>query len=183
VAAGVTARSRAAAVLALALVMGGCGMGAGSSGAIAPQSATSAAPPALGPAATATRTALFAALGRARLIVAETATPYRPAESAPLAAAPRNVYQVTLPADPNEGFVVVYEFPTDAAAVDAANAQLAYLTSGPGRVQTPSGTEHVVQQLGPTVIVYDWLPGAALDAGAPRIAEALRTVGTSFDVR
>jgi hypothetical protein len=184
VAARVTGPARAAALLGLALVAAGCGVGAGTGGApVVMSPAPVATAPALAPAPAATRAAIFAALGRERLIVADTATPYRPAESTPLAAAPRTVYQVTLPADPNEGFIVVYEFPTDALAADAARAQVAYLGSGPGRVQTPSGTDHVLQQLGPTVIVYDWLPGAALDPQAPLIAEALRTVGTSFDVR
>jgi hypothetical protein len=125
---------------------------------------------------------VFDALGAANLIVTETANPYRPAESAPLAAAPRNVYQVTLPQDPDEGYVVIYELPTDADAAAAAQAQVDYLASGPGRVQSALGTDHVIQQLGPALIVYDWLPAEAQDPAAPRVGEALRTIGTSFSV-
>jgi hypothetical protein len=138
--------------------------------------------PAVGPAAAAARAAVFDALGQANLIVADTATPFRPPEAEPLAAAPRSVYQVTLPKDPDGGFVVVYELPSEADAQAAAEAQRAYLASGPGRVQSPPGTDHVIQQLGSALIVYDWLPADAEDPNTPRVAEVLRTVGTSFEI-
>jgi hypothetical protein len=151
----------------------------------APQSGAPATPvgsPAVGPAATAARAAVFEALGQSNLIVADSATPFRPPEAAPLAAAPRNVYQVTLPRDPDEGFVVVYALPSEAAASAAAEAQRDYLASGPGRVQSPPGTDHVIQQLGSALILYNWLPADAQDPNAPRVAEALRTIGTPFAV-
>jgi hypothetical protein len=116
------------------------------------------------------------------MIVAETANPYRPAESAPLAAAPRSVYQVTLPQDPDDGYIVIYELPTEVDAAAAAQAQVDYLASGPGRVQSPLGTDHVIQQLGSALIVYDWLPAEAKDPAAPRVVEALRSIGTSYTV-
>ena len=185
-AARVSRRLAAAAALALAALataFGGCG---GTPAEVTPPAASgpppSQLPPATGPGAAATRAALFAALRDADLVIAESAFPYRPAEAAPLAAAPRNVYQVALQGEPEEGFIVVYEFATDAEAVDAAKAQHAYLSSGPGRVQSPPGTDHVLQQLGPTVIAYEWLPADARDPAAPRIAETLRTLGTSFVV-
>ena len=43
-------------------------------------------------------------------------------------------------------------------------------------------TDHVIQQLGSALIVYDWLPADAQDPNAPRVAEALRTIGTPFAV-
>jgi hypothetical protein len=92
------------------------------------------------------------------------------------------VYQVTLPKDPDGGFVVVYELPSEADARAAAEAQRAYLASGPGRVQSPPGTDHVIQQVGSALIVYDWLPAHADDPNTPRVAEALRTIGTAFVV-
>jgi hypothetical protein len=144
--------------------------------------ATPIGSPAAGPGAVAARDAVFDALGESNLIVAETATPFRPPESAPLAAAPRNVYHVTLPQDPDKGFIVVYELPSEADATTAAEAQQEYLASGPGRVQSPPGTDSVIQQLGPAVIVYLWLPADADDPAAPRIAEALRTIGTTYSV-
>ena len=166
--------------VAIALVLAGCA----DLDANPPQgpAATPIGSPALGPSAEATRQAVFGALGRQNLIVAPTSTPFRPPESAPLAAAPRNVYQVTLPQAPDEGFIVVYTLPTEADAIAAAGAQRDYIASGPGRVQAPPGTDHVIQQLGPTVIVYDWVPGGTEDEAAPRVAEALRTIGTMFAV-
>ena len=164
----------------IALVVAGCaGIDANP-----PQgpAATPIGSPALGPSAEATRQAVFGALGRRNLIVAPTAAPFRPPESAPLAAAPRNVYQVTLPQAPDEGFIVVYELPTETDAIAAAGAQRDYIASGPGRVQAPPGTDHVIQQLGPTVIVYDWVPGGTQEEAEPRVAEALRTIGTTFAV-
>ena len=92
------------------------------------------------------------------------------------------MYQVTLPQAPDEGFIVMYELPTEADAIAAAGAQRDYLATGPGRVQAPAGTDHVIQQLGPTVIVYDRVPGGTDDEAAPRVAEALRTIGTTFAV-
>ena len=165
---------------AIALVVAGCAdLGANPS--LGP-AATPIGSPAHGASAEATRQAVFGALGRQNLVVAPTASPFRPPESAPLAVAPRNVYQVTLPSAPDEGFIVVYELPTEADAMAAAGAQRDYLASGPGRVQAPPGTDHVIQQLGPTVIVYDWVPGGSEDEAAPRVAEALRSIGTTFAV-
>jgi hypothetical protein len=176
----VRAAALPALAVATALVLAGCaGMDAGSP---AGPAATPIGSPALGASAEATRQAVFGALGRQNLIVAPTAAPFRPPESAPLADAPRNVYQVTLPSAQEERFIVVYELPTEADAIAAAGAQRDYLASGPGRVQAPPGTDHVIQQLGPTVIVYDWVPGGAQDEAAPRVAEALRTIGTTFAV-
>ena len=62
----------------------------------------------------------------------------------------------------------MYELPTDADAIAAAGARRDYIASGPGRVQAPPGTDHVIQQLGPAVIVYDWVPGGTEDEAAPR---------------
>ena len=145
-----------------------------------PAAQPSAAP--IGPAGEATRLELFRALGDARLIVDISRLPFRAPEIEPLAAAPRAVYQVTLPAETNRGFITVYEFPTEADAIAAAKAQHDYLASGPGKVQAPLGTDHVLRQLGATVIYYSWLPAAAIDPSTPRVAEALRTIGTGFDV-
>ena len=129
-----------------------------------------------------TRAAMVGALGAAGLILADTQTPVRPAESALLAVAPRAVFQVILPADPTRGFVVVYEFSDSNRAAEAAAEEQRWLASGPGRVQTPEGTVHVLRQLGPTVILYDWLPGAAKDPSAPALQRALETLGVGYPI-
>jgi hypothetical protein len=168
-------------VLLAALLVVGCGaFDAGPT--VRPTAGGPARSPSEGQPADATRDALFEALGDLNLIVAETAIPYRPAEAEALARAPRTVYQVTLPEEPDRGFIVVYRFGGTVAAAAAAEDQRTYLRSGPGRVQNPLGTEHVIRQLGPTVIYYHWLPAASVDPAAPRIAEALQKLGTSFEV-
>ena len=46
--------------------------------------------------------------------------------------------------------------------------------AGPGRVQTPQGTVSVIRQVGSTVVMYQWLPGAAQDPSAPGIQDGAR---------
>jgi hypothetical protein len=134
------------------------------------------------PAVNQTRAELVRVLGAANLVLADTQAPVRPAESPLLAGAPRAVFQVTLPADPTRGFIVVYEFPDAARAAQAAAEEQRYRASGPGRVQTPPGTVHVIRQVGPTVVLYDWLPDAALDLAAPEIQRALETLGVGYPI-
>jgi hypothetical protein len=104
------------------------------------------------------------------------------AESPLLTTAPRAVYQAILPKDPARGYIVIYEFADPARAAAAAAEQQAYLGSGPGRVQTPQGTVTVIRQVGSTLVLYAWLPGAAADASAPGIQAALETLGIGFPV-
>lgn len=132
------------------------------------------------PAVSGTRGQIAQAIGQKNLILTDTQTPYRPPESAMLASAPRAVYQVTLPADPTGGYIVVYEFTDSAGAAMAAAEQQAYLATGPGRVQSPLGAVHVIRQVGTTVVYYSWLPGAANDPGAADIQSALETLGVGY---
>lgn len=134
------------------------------------------------PAVNQTRAELVRVLSAGNLILADTQSPVRPAESPLLVDAPRAVFQVTLPADPTHGFIVVYEFSDASRAADAAAEEQQYLASGPGRIQTPEGTVHVLRQVGPTVVLYDWLPGAAKDPDAPKIQTALETLGVGFPI-
>jgi hypothetical protein len=134
------------------------------------------------PAVNQTRAELVRVLSTESLVLSDTQAPVRPAESALLAGAPRAVFQVTLPADPTKGFIVVYEFSDAARASEAAAEEQRYLASGPGRVQTPEGTVHVLRQVGSTVVLYDWLPGAAKDPNAPKIQAALETLGVGYPI-
>ena len=99
-----------------------------------------------------------------------------------LATAPRAVYQVTLPADPTGGYIAVYEFTDESGAAMAAAEQQAYLATGPGRVQSPLGTVHVIRQVGTTVVYYAWLPGSGDDAGGKAVQAALETLGVGYPV-
>jgi hypothetical protein len=134
------------------------------------------------PAVNQTRAELVRVLSTSNLILADTQSPVRPAESPLLVDAPRAVFQVTLPADPTRGFIVVYEFSDASRAADAAAEEQQYLASGPGRIQTPEGTVQVLRQVGPTVVLYDWRPGAAKDPDAPKIQTALESLGVGFPI-
>jgi hypothetical protein len=92
------------------------------------------------------------------------------------------VYQVVLPDQPDAGYIVVYEFRDAGAAVDAGNEEAGYLGTGNGRVQFPLGTQHVIRALGPTLILYSWLPAASSDPTPRKVADALSTIGVGFAV-
>ena len=129
-----------------------------------------------------TRASIVTALGAQNLVLTDSQAPVRPAEAPLFAAAPRAVYQVTLPQDPDKGFLVVYEFPDTASAAAAAAEEQAYLATGPGRVQTPQGTVTVIRQVGSTIVFYQWLPGAAKDPAAPGIESSLESLGVGFPI-
>ena len=80
------------------------------------------------------------------------------------------------------GFIVVYEFSDAGTASTAGNELAEYLGSGPGRVQFASDTRFVLRQLGTTLVFFPWSPGSSPDPRAPKIEEALRTLGFGFDV-
>ena len=134
------------------------------------------------PAVNQTRAALVAALAEHQLVLTDTQAPVRPVESPLLVTAPRAVYQVVLPKDPTKGYVVVYEFQDSTTAALAAAEEQHYLETGPGRIQSPQGSVQVLRQVGATVVLYDWLPGAAQDPAAPEVQQSLETVGVGFPV-
>ena len=166
----------------LAASVAGCGSGAAGTPASAPVGT-------IGPAATVgaavgqTRGAIVSALEPVRVQFGDATRPYRPAESPRLRSAPRAVYQVVLPEQPDAGFIVVYEFRDAAAAVDAGNEEAGYLGTGPGRVQYPLGTQHALRQVGPTLILYSWSPVEGDDSTtAADIGAALGSIGVGFSV-
>ena len=164
------------------VLVGACGIGANTSP--RPLPAASVGPAAtVGGAAEQTRGAIAAALSSLPVQFGPASRDYRPAESGRLRKAPRAVFQVVLPGEPDAGFIVVYQFRDAAAAVDAGNEEAGYLGTGPAKVQYQRETLHVLRQLGPTLIVYSWSPTTAAD---PRLAEAvataLGTLGIGFSV-
>jgi hypothetical protein len=95
--------------------------------------------------------------------------------------APRAVYQVVLPQDPEGGYIVVYEFRDAAEAVDAGNEFAGYVGSGgPGKVAFPIDAQHTIRQLGTTLIIYSYSPSTSPDPGSAQTAEALKTIGIGF---
>ncbi|MBI2762914.1 MAG: hypothetical protein HYX54_04065 [Chloroflexi bacterium] len=131
-----------------------------------------------GAVAQATRAGVVTALSAANLQVEDILAPYRPAEAPRLAAAPRLVVRAVIPADPDHGRIVIYEFRSTADATTAAQEQAAYIASGVGRVQFPTGTQFVLRVVGPTVVFYAWSGSGVPDpTRAAAIATALETQG------
>ena len=127
-------------------------------------------------------TTLVTALGEQSLVLQDPQRPFRPAEGPALAGTPRVIRQVILPDDPGEGYLVVYDLTEPTRAAAAGAEQAAYLATGPGRVQTPIGTQHIIRQVGSTIVLYSWIPGTSPDERMPRIADALETVGIGIPV-
>jgi hypothetical protein len=173
--------SAGATALFVASVVAGCGIAANGSPASVPAESVGPVTTA-GANAAATRGSIATALGTVQVQFGDATRSYRPPESARLRDAPRAVYQVVLRDQPDAGFIVVYEFPDAASAVDAGNEEAGYLGTGAGRVQFPLGEQHVIRALGPTLILYSWLPSASSDPTPGRVADALNTVGIGFSV-
>jgi hypothetical protein len=166
-------------VAALCLFIGGCGIGA--SGTVVTFPPSSIGPAAtVSPAVAQTRAAIAAAVAPSSLQLEDAKRPFRPPESASLASAPRAVFQVLLPADPDGGNIVVYEFRDSTAAVDAGNELAGYIGTGAGRIQFPPDAQHTIRELGTTLIVYSWSPSNSPDPGSKTIAEALASIGIGF---
>jgi hypothetical protein len=172
-----------AALVAVALVgPAGCA-GSGSDGPVVTPPPASVGPAASVSAAVAqTRGELARALDAAGYQVTDPRVPYRPAESAALATAPRAVVQVLLAQDLDGGYITIYEFPTAGAATEAGREQAAYLATGPGRVQFPSDTRFEIRQLGTTIVFYAWSPGSTDDPRAAGILPILEGLGTEIPV-
>jgi hypothetical protein len=95
---------------------------------------------------------------------------------------PRGVYQAVLAGDPAGGFIAIYEFPDPAAAYDAGRAQAAWLGSGPGAIQNPAGTSHVLRQVGNTLVVYGYRPDGPSGPRAVDVATALESIGQGIAI-
>jgi hypothetical protein len=167
--------------LAISVLVGACGFAANTSPAVVP-SADAGPTPLAGAATAATFGAIRTALSSVAVQIGASTRPYRPAESGRLRDAPRTVYQVVLPDQPDAGFIVVYEFRDAAAAVDAGNEEAGYLGTGAAKVQFATGTQHVLRALGPTLILFSWLPAASSDPTPGNVASALGSLGVGFTV-
>jgi hypothetical protein len=175
-------RGRDALALAgLLAMLAGCGP-SGEALATPPQGATIGPTRTVGPVVAQTRGDLVRALGTKNLVLQDSQAPFRPPEDARFTTTPRALYQVILPKSPDQGFIVVYEFPDPAAGAQAAREQAAYLATGPAKVQSPFGTRHIIRLVGPTVVLYSWAPQGAVDPLQPDIQAALETLGTGVAV-
>jgi hypothetical protein len=170
-----------AAALAVAVCIAACSPGAGDG--TPPRAAPTEGPSrTVGPVVAQTRGELVRALGTRSLVLQDSQAPFRPPEDATFTTTPRALYQVILPKAPTEGFIVVYEFADPAAAAAAAADQAAYLATGPAKVQSAFGARHIIRLVGPTVVLYSWVPGGVEDPLQPDIQAALETLGTGVAV-
>ena len=165
----------------LGIGLGGCGLGANASPASFPLA--SIGPSAAVTGATAqTRGLIASALSSVAVQFGDATRPYRPPESARLRDAARAVYQIVLPNQPDAGFIVVYEFADAAAAVDAGNEEAGFLGTGPARVNFPRDEQHVLREVGPTLILFSWSPSDADATTEGAVAGALGAIGIGFTV-
>jgi hypothetical protein len=172
----------ALALAGLLAMLAGCGPSGEAVATLAPPGATIGPARTVGPVVAQTRGDLVRALGTKNLVLQDSQAPFRPPEDARFTTTPRALYQVILPKSPDQGFIVVYEFPDPAAAAQAAREQAAYLATGPAKVQSPLGTRHIIRLVGPTVVLYSWVPQGAVDPLQPDIQTALETLGTGVAV-
>jgi len=134
--------------------------------------------PPTGQAAQRTWDQVATALQAAQFQVQEPQVPYRPGESPALVDVPRRLVQAVLPGSPDDGFVVVYELPTNGDADRVGREFASYLASGTGAVQYPRDSQFVVRRVGQTLVFFPYSVEASPDARLAELAAALETVGT-----
>ena len=139
--------------------------------------------PPLSPAVSGTAAALEAAFRPTNLGFVPAIRSYRPAEPLELQGASRTVFQVALPADPESGFFVIYEFPDASHATDAGAAFARYLESGFGQTNYPVDTKFALGIEGSTMVFAAWSPGAMSDwAAAAPAFQVLSTFGQPITI-
>ena len=163
-----------------ALLVAGCGIAARTTGPITPAPATPI--PSVPLAIEQTRLQVEGALRAGGFLLERLEDPFRPPESAALAAAPRVAFKVRLPADPGQGQIVIYEFPDTERAASAGREMAEYLASGPGQVQFPPDAQHVLRQLGTTIIFYTYSRENASNDDVATIATVLDAVGQGIAI-
>ncbi len=135
-----------------------------------------------GSATDAARHEVLGALAELGLLAGDAQRPYQPREGPLLAWAPRTVLQVTLPDDPNHGFVVIYAFGSPQSAQTAANDHAAYVASSIGRVNFSRDTRHVLRIVGSSVVSFAWAPDASPDPRTRSIEDALLRIGSGVPI-
>jgi hypothetical protein len=121
-------------------------------------------------------------LGQRDFQLAPPLVAYRPSEPVALTHVPRTVLQV-VGSDPEQGYVVIYELPDDAAATAAGTELARYLASGFGQTNFPLDAQFYVAQVGAT-LVFTWYSAERADdpAAARSAVDAIQMVGQPFPV-
>jgi hypothetical protein len=164
----------------VAALVAGCGIAAPSRAPVTPPPATPL--PSVPLAIDQTRLQLEGALRAAGFLLERLDDPFRPPESPALTTANRVNFQVRLANDPGQGQIVIYEFPDTERAATAGREMADYLASGPGQVQFPPDAEHVLRQLGTTLILYTYSRANASSDDVVTIATVLDTVGQGIAI-
>jgi len=131
-----------------------------------------------GQAAERTWNEVAAALQAQRFQVVEPQNPFRPGETAELLQVPRRLLQTVLPDSPEDGYVVIYELPSNNDAERAGRDLATYVASGPGAVQYPRDTQFTIRRVGQTLVFFSYSPEANPDPALPQMAAVLETLGT-----
>jgi len=126
---------------------------------------------------------LQAAVAAAGSRLESAAAPYRPSEPQSLLQVPRVILRADL-AEPDIGYVVVYQAVDAAAAQERAADLAAYLGSGFGQTNYLADTRFSVAVLGDAVVFMSWSPSRSSDPDRARaVFDAVAAVGRSVEVR
>lgn len=126
--------------------------------------------------------AVEAALGAAGERLTMPTGAYRPSEPPSLLQLPRTIRRVDL-ADPDDGFVVVYEAPSAGAAIELADDLADYVESGFGQTNFPADTQFAVSTLEDTIVFTTWSQRRSDDPERAEAAfDAIAEVGTPVEI-
>lgn len=122
------------------------------------------------------------ALAQAGLQLNPPVTAYRPSEPAGLATSPRAVFQESV-ADPDQGYVLIYDLSDTATATDRGKELAAYLGSGFGQTNYPLDAQFAISQVGGTLVFTWWSASrSSNDALAEAAFSAVASVGQPIPV-
>jgi hypothetical protein len=179
-------RAGAALGLVLAMVLVGCGTPVQSA---VPAATTGPSTPApqtpmavLSPHVQAALAAVQRRLAEQGITLEQSGTDYRPAEPGVVQPVPRAVFRVTQ-ADPNAGWVVIYDLGQPDTAIETGRAFASYLGSGFGQTNYPRDAQFTLNQVGGALVFTWWSPGQSADPDRARAAfEAIQLVGQSVPI-
>lgn len=107
---------------------------------------------------------------------------YRPSEPQSLLELPRTIRRVEL-ADPDDGYVVVYQAPSPGAAVELAEDLAEYLESGFGQTNYVADTQFAVSTIEDTIVFTTWSQRRSDDPERAEAAfDAIAAVGTPVEI-
>jgi len=167
----------------LAAVCAGCGVAPATS--VPPPGGSVAivpAEPGLSASEATTVTLLRRSLATGGFQLSPVSQPVQPAVPTLFTTTPMVVYRIEL-ADPDQGFVLIYDFAAPSAAAAGATALARFVGSGFGQTTYPLDAQFSVASLGADVIFTWWSPGRSSDPAATQAAIGLvAAVGTAVPV-